>query len=517
LIKNRRSANLLVTNDGEEVILALLEILKRAVAYIRVSTKSDEQLHSFDNQDQYWRNAILERGYDFRGVYADKGISGKHYRNRGQYNAMIKAAMDGEFDTIFVKSVSRFGRNAEEIVSVVRRLRAVGVNVIFEQENIDTITTTSELYLTIAAAIAEDAMRINGDNTRWTMRRIFESGRLFIGSGLYGYRMVNKTQLVIEETEATVVRRIFDLYLGGMGKNAVANLLNAENIPTLRGGLWNQSTIEGMLENEKYCGDCISQKSITRNGRRTINKDQDKYFMENSHPAIVSREIFDAVQGETVARRNPKKGTFKQTGDYLFSGKITCERCGKLYTHKFNSAGTKWAKGMWNCATYKRLGSKGCAPNSIFDSALETVFIDAYHQFIDSRNGFIAADINMQERARLLEDERKLKALKIKGLIPADEYAREHSAIITRIREIEATHRKRAANTLIEKAAKQIDRITPAEIELIKSITILDKTIRLVFINGFDITLTFSNGKSGNQKGWKQKKEERENEQRDVA
>ena len=195
---------------------------KPVAAYVRVSTKSDSQAHSFRFQEEYWRS-YLSSIPDCRlvKIYADKGISGKAVNNRKQFQAMLQAAKNGEFKTVYTKSVSRMGRNAEELLKAVAALKEYGVNIIFQTENIDTASAGSELYLTIAAAIAEDQLRTYGKSVQWSIQDKFRKGQLVIGR-MYGYKL-KKGKLEIIEKEAEVIRLIYCLYIGGMGKQSIAN------------------------------------------------------------------------------------------------------------------------------------------------------------------------------------------------------------------------------------------------------------------------------------------------------
>ena len=187
--------------------------IQRAVAYIRVSTEKDAQLHSYDFQEHYWRSAFVnDPEIELTGIYADKGISGHSVQKRPQFLLMMQDARDHKFDKIYTKSVSRFARNTTQLLEAVRELRDIGIEVVFEKENIHTFEPTSEVFLTIAATIAENDLDVDSERMRWSVRHRFENGWISIGSGLYGLRLTADNELEIVPEEAAVVRYIYDAY-----------------------------------------------------------------------------------------------------------------------------------------------------------------------------------------------------------------------------------------------------------------------------------------------------------------
>ena len=235
----------------------------RAVPYIRVSTASDAQLHSFDFQEQYWRRVLTEApNTEMVGIYADMGISGSSIRKRPQFLAMMEDAREHKFDKIYTKSVSRFARNTVELLQAVRELRDLGIEVIFEKEQIHTFDPTSEVFLTIAATIAENDLQVDSERQRWSIDHRIRNGWIAIGPCLYGYRMTKDNELIVVPEEAAVVRRIFDMYLKGYGGEKIAKILNAEGLQTALGNEWRSNTVMGIIDNEKFMGDTIMGKSL---------------------------------------------------------------------------------------------------------------------------------------------------------------------------------------------------------------------------------------------------------------
>ena len=327
---------------------------KRAVAYVRVSSGSDAQIHSFEFQSAYWHNELDSNpDVEMVGIYADKGISGRSMYKRPQFLTMMQDAREGKFDVIYTKSISRFGRNTVHLLESVRELRDLGVAVIFQNENINTLSNTSELFMTIAAALAESELEEDSKRQRWSYQDRFQNGWISIGSRMYGYRAVEGNQLEIIENEAAVVREIFNMYLGGMGTVAISKVLNDRGLKTSRGNPWSPNAILEIISNEKYTGDALMGKHVRINGVHMQNdggRFSQQYMIENTHEGIVSHEIFRKAQEERTRRKNPKK-VGVQADPHDFTGLIECGVCGMRFNHKVNSSGLKWANPIWACRT----------------------------------------------------------------------------------------------------------------------------------------------------------------------
>jgi DNA invertase Pin-like site-specific DNA recombinase len=482
-----------------------MKMVKRAIAYVRVSTRSDSQMHSFSVQDEYWRKVLSEKPeYEFVGIFADKGISGKSAENRKQYRNMVEAAKRGEFDTVFTKSVSRFGRNTQELLRSVRELKECGVNVIFETEHIDTAIGGSELQLTVAAAVAEDQLRSYGKNVQWSLLHKFQKGDIILGR-IYGYKRV-KGQLVVEESEAEVIRLIYFLYLNGMGRRGIVNELASRGIPPMKGGKWwSEVTIGTILKNEKYAGHTLYQKSIKVDGKTYREQNFAKqYFRENTHEAIIDQDTWDRAQAiraerQTDGEKNPK--------DYAFRSKIICGCCGGGYVHKINNSGMKWAKPMWRCLNANRHGKTVCGGKAIYDSALEPLFVDAYNGFVETKGRYSGSSGVIASKDKLLEDERMLKALFIKNLISPAEFQAENEKILNEIKKVNLALKKVAMSDVSGKSAKPIAEFDAEKVkEYLERAVIKDGEVTFEFINGHTATMPYSNGQPGNQKGWMERR-----------
>lgn len=476
------------------------------VAYVRVSTKSNSQLHSFRFQEEYWRSYLSSiPDCKLVRIYADKGISGKAINNRKQFQAMLEAAKHGEFKTVYTKSVSRMGRNAEEVLKSVAMLKEYGVNVVFQTENIDTASAGSELYLTIAAAIAEDQLRTYGKSVQWTIQDKFRKGQLVIGR-LYGYKF-REGKLHIVEEEAEIIRLIYSLYIGGMGRQGIANELTKRGIPTLKGSKqWSAETISSIIKNEKYAGHCLLQKSVKIGD--TLYRNQnivEKYLCENTHEPIVSQEVWDKAQ--EMREKRAENINISPMKDYAFRSKIICGNCGSKYNHKINNCGRKWEKPIWRCMTSNRMGKEACSAKQIHDSVLNELFVEAYNEFVDTKKLYMSTTNLAAEKEKLLENERKLKALYIRQLLSGDDYKSELKAILAEIDVVDKKMKLQAMNDVDAKQAKPIQTFEGDKVkEYLDRAVVNGDKITFEFINGCKITKTFDNGKPGNKKGWMERR-----------
>lgn len=490
-----------------------MEKVLRAAAYGRVSTNSRAQEHSFKNQNEYWERTLTnDPKYDYVGMYADQGISGKRLKYRPQMLSMLDACRAGEIDIVFTKSVQRFARNTVELLEVVRELREKRIPIIFEKEGINTLEITSDMYLTIAAMVAEQDLTRYGANVAWSIRDRFEKGELtVVGVRLLGYKSVNKEIRIVPE-EAEIVKLIYELYATGKyGTGLIARKLTAMGIPAMFGGEWRDTFISRILQNEKYKGDALLYKSYTENGEKHINKgEHDMYYVENSHPPIVSVELWEKVNAMIKKKISPKV-LGKEKPSYPFTGMLYCGKCGLSYSHKINSAGTKYACPYWKCRTQLKYGKDTCDNRGVKDEVLKEMFIDAYNEFIANdcygqRDGELKAAID-----RLNEEENELLALKIRGFIKAKDFEKDRAQIDAERERIKQELRRYRAANIRRKPLTARDTLDEEMIKrILKRIFVKDMVLTFEFYNGVKISRPYSNGESGNQIGWLDKKRERE-------
>ncbi|MFQ7752387.1 MAG: recombinase family protein [Acutalibacteraceae bacterium] len=346
--------------------------IRRVAAYARVSTGSEEALHSVSAQISYYNEYISTHpGWEFAGVYADAGISGTK-ANRPEFQRLLADCRAGKIDLVITKSITRFARNTVTLLDTVRELKLLGIDVYFEKENLHSTSGAGELMLTLLAMYAEEEARSASENQKWRIQKMFATGRPNTGRML-GYRLRDGRLEIIPE-EAELVREIFQLYLSGLGITKIANLLNARKIPSLYSKEWSPNTIQALLRNEKYAGNLLLQKTYVedfRTKRKKVNKgERRQYFVEDSHEAIIDKAIFRQVQAEIQRRQEQRRPTGKPAAKYAFTGLIVCGRCGQHYRRKITAAGTRYAKPVWICATFNMKGKARCASQQIPEAIL---------------------------------------------------------------------------------------------------------------------------------------------------
>lgn len=482
---------------------------KRAVAYVRVSTASSAQLHSYEFQEQYWHDKLdSDPDVELVHIYADLGISGSSMDKRPQLLAMMRDARAGKFDIVYTKSVSRFARNTIELLQAVRELRDIGVEVVFEKENIRSSDPTSELMLTVAATIAEDDLKVDSDRQRWSFKRRFENGWISIGNGMYGYKMREDNTLEIVPEEAEVVRRIFDMYIEGAGSVAIATALEADGIPSRSGSGWRPQTILQMLANEKYMGDSLMGKSVTINGQQFDNMDGaygDRYYMEDTHEGIISKETFALVQELRLQRQN-KKLVGQPVPEYPFTGIIECGECGKHYQHKVNNSGKKWKHDVWACATALKKGVAACGCTRIKDSVLREKFIEAYNEFVTQRPQGDSIAALQSVVSELKAEESELAALRMQRLITEADFRAEQRRIKAKINELTAKINEQRSKEVTENDYTTITEFDEVKVaKFITKVIMRKGVVTFVFYNGAKIRRAYSNGQAGNKPGWNKK------------
>lgn len=285
---------------------------KRVAAYARVSLDSERLIHSLSAQVSYYSEYIQKNPqWIYAGVYADEGISGTQTQKRDEFKRLMKDCDDGKIDIILVKSISRFARNTVDLLNAVRHLKALGIEVRFEKENINSMSNDGELMLSILASFAQEESRSISENVKWGTRKRFEQG---IPNGrvrTYGYRWEGDTLVIVQE-EAETVKRIYAEFIGGKVPRAIAKGLNDDGITTRMGCKWSDFGIRTILNNITYTGNMLLQKvfvddTITKH--RKINRGElPRYFVENTHEAIIDKIEFDKVQSEFErrSRRNKK-------------------------------------------------------------------------------------------------------------------------------------------------------------------------------------------------------------------
>ncbi len=365
---------------------------KRVAAYCRVSSDTSKQMASFDTQVQYYTNYIQSRkDWEFAGIYSDGGISGTEAQNRREFNRLLRDCRIGKIDIILTKSISRFARNAADCIEAVRLLKLYNVSVIFERENINTQSAESELFLAVLSSLAQEESFNISQNIKWSIQKRFKKGKLLINTRRFlGYDSDGVGGLIVNEQEAAIVKRIFNDYISGSSINDIKASLEADRVKTVTElSKWPEATIRGILTNEKYKGAAILQKTYTPDflsHKKKVNRGElPQYYIENSHPAIVSKKVFDKVQALMAERAgmfgNNAGDRNKYSKQYTFSGKLICGKCGQKLKRRIWNSKEKSKQVVWQCTTYIKQGKEACDMKALDDITLKAVFVRAFNRF----------------------------------------------------------------------------------------------------------------------------------------
>lgn len=310
---------------------------KRVAAYARVSTELDSQQNSYEAQINYYTEYIKSRPeWEFVAVYADEGITGTSYRRRDGFNKMVQDAMNGKTDLILTKSISRFARNTVDALTITRRLKAEGIEVFFEKENISSMDNQAELIFTIMSSVAQEESRSISENVRWGIKRSMEAGKFSLPwKHFLGFERGPDGLPQIVEDEAKIVREIYRSYLNGKSLLGIAKDLTAHHVKTpCDRRKWSPETIRNILTNEKYKGDAVLQKTYTvdflSKEIRRNNGERKQWYIHDSHDAIITSEAFKRAQIELKRRREPRGKHYNSP----FTSRLICGECGTNYNHR---------------------------------------------------------------------------------------------------------------------------------------------------------------------------------------
>lgn len=341
----------------------------------------------------YYTTYIKSRNdWEFVSVYADEGITGCNTKKRDGFNTMVADALAGKIDLIITKSVSRFARNTVDSLTTIRKLKEHGVEVYFEKENIWTFDGKGELLITIMSSLAQEESRSISENCTWGQRKRFQDGKVTVPFGRFlGYDRGEDGNLVLNEEEAKIVRRIYGLFLQGRSPYSIAKILTAEGIPTPGGKeIWGGSTVKSILTNEKYKGDALLQKVYTENflTKKKIKNDGrvPQYYVEENHPAIIDPAVFDRVQ-KLMAVRHP--GINRNSSISPFSSRIKCGECGSWYGSKVWHSNDKYRKVIWQC-NHKFDGDRKCETPNITEEEIRSLFVKAFNILVTEKDELIA-------------------------------------------------------------------------------------------------------------------------------
>ena len=424
----------------------------RVAAYTRVSSNSKDQEHSFAAQNAYFSKLITDNpDWELADIYADQGITGTSIDKRDDFLRMMEDCRKGRIDRILVKSSSRFARNTKESLAAVRELKSLNISVYFEEQNIDTAQVSGEVLIAMFAALAQRESEAISERVRWSYRVRMSKGRFSTCKAPYGYRLV-KDHLEIQEDEASIIRHIFDRYLAGVSMENIAKEITALGCPTRDGTqYWQLTSIQYILQNEKYAGDSLSQKKYTTRSfprQQKINHGERKqYLVIDSHPAIISREIFQKVQ-ELLTQRSAAIHP-RSDVPHAFARKVVCGHCGTLCKRKNCGGSVNWA-----CRRHDK-SITACPNTQVPEEQMKNAFLHVYYnlkhygtsiltQLISdlyaARTGSLLWSENIVEINKQISDiasqERLLAQLKQQGVVDPDIFISRSNQLAERRREL---------------------------------------------------------------------------------
>ena len=507
----------------------------RVAAYCRVSTEEEEQQSSFEIQVEYYTNKIASHdNWILAGIFADDGISGVHVKNRTQFLEMIELCKKKKIDLILTKSISRFARNTLECIQYVRMLKALGIPVIFEKEGINTADMTSEMLLTCLSSFAQAESESISLNVARGKRMGYKQGKFsFRYTNFLGHRKGADGQPEIVPAQADAIQMMFQSYLNGDSLFKIKEALENKGILTATGKKeWTTQAILRILQNEKYMGDVLLQKTFTANfleGKpRKNNGELPQYYIENNHPAIVTREVFHRVQEEIARRKSKRPASQKKsktnrgkfTSQYALSERLVCGTCGCYYRRvTWTIHGRKQI--VWRCINRLEFGKRYCGNSpSIPEEALHAAIVKSIQSLLDGRQEELASCLQETIENYWCDDaatsplavQNKLDRLNREFdrllLLNGDEenvflekkLQKINNEILSLKQEVKYTERQNVQNRdKMDKLREVMELLSAENMEiteysdvlvcrLIEQITVLSKTeIRIRFVGGYEV------------------------------
>ncbi|MBS7283497.1 MAG: recombinase family protein [Prevotella sp.] len=486
---------------GNRIAIAEERPKLRVAAYCRVSTDSDEQTGSYEVQVQHYTDYIKRnREWELAGIYTDDGISGTNTKKREGFMEMIDDCMVGKIDMVLTKSISRFARNTIDCLKYVRMLKEKNIAIIFEKENINTLEASGELLLTIMASLAQQESQSLSQNVKLGLQFRYQNGQVQVNHNhFFGYTKDEDGNLIVDEDEAVIVKRIFREYLEGASFRDIANGLERDRIQT--GGKkykWHLSTVQGILQNEKYMGDALLQKTITTDfiEKTRIKNDGSapQYYVKDSQEAIIPRDVFTQVQEEMVRRANMVSGIEGKkkrvySSKYALSSICICPKCGDIYRRiAWNNRGKR--SNVWRCCTRVENGPEACNAPTVQETELQEATVKAINLLMrcsSSMKEILAENISTalaDDNSGELEEINKTLKAKQKELVKLAHANKDYSALadeIDRIRDFKQ-------QLLVEKAQTEGFKSRIAELQEFldaadKELTEYDETMVRKYIN----------------------------------
>ena len=404
----------------------------RVAAYCRVSTEQEEQQNSYQVQIAYYTDLInRKKEWSLVGIFADEGISGTQTKKRTEFNRMIRMCKNKKIDLVITKSISRFARNTVDCLEYVRQLKNLGIGVIFEKENINTLTMTSEFMIALYGSFAQAESESISKNVSWGKEKAYREGKVqFQYQNLLGYRKGTDGKPEIVPEEAETIKLIYKLFLDGYSMTNIKKTLESKGILTAKGKkIWNESLISSILKNEKYVGDallqktftvdCITHKIVKNHGERPM------YLVTDHHAPIIDRDTYNRVQQELARRSSKRKISSKTTTEqgkysskYALSELLICGNCGTPYRRTTWSARGK-KQIVWRCISRLEHGKKYCPDSpTIKEDQLHKAIIHAINNYYSCRNDIarilkanIGTVLECQGQEEIISIENRLKEI----------------------------------------------------------------------------------------------------------
>ena len=376
---------------------APLPDIVRVAPYVRVSSLSDDQLHSFHLQSRHYHSLVTNtKGWVLVDVYADEGLTGTRADKREDFKRLMRDCRAGKIDRVIVKSVSRFARNVEDCLDNIRQLKALGVSVYFEEEDIDTVHMTDEMILSIRSIQAQQESMVNSRNANWSYQERMRQGKFITYHAPIGYVRVDG-KLVVDEKTAPVVRRNFDEYLSGKGRHIIANELNEDGLLTAENKRWTANAVGYVLKNEKYIGDALLQKKYTTDTlpfKEKINHgERPQYYVEASHEPIIPKEDYYRVQDLFLWRSKYAANAGERL--HALSQKLKCGSCASTFRRKTMANGVI----SWECRNHNRHGSDACPVLNVKEDEVYEAFIILYNRLKKRKGEILYPMLKYMEQA----------------------------------------------------------------------------------------------------------------------
>lgn len=411
----------------------------RVAAYCRVSTDQEDQMHSFEAQVDYYTRYIGEHeNYQLAGIYADGGISGTSTKKREQFRKMIADCEQGKIDMVITKSISRFARNTQDCLMYSRKLKNLGIGIVFEKEHINTLDSTGELLFTILSSLAQDESRNISENCKWGIRSKFKNGEMHINTTTFlGYDKDEEGKLIINPEQAATIERIYNEFLWGNNPQTIAKRLEDDGVPGCMGQTkWYPSSIIGILKNEKHMGDALLQKTYTADflTKRQVKNEGEltQYYVKDSHTGIIDKERWTAVQQEFERREKFKKKHGIANYSYgaeinPFTARIFCGDCGSSYTRKaWKSRGII----QWQCKNYRKYNEEGCGNAIIRQEDMGKAFVKAFNSLYEKKDKYLAQWKATEEGGTELERIRAQQMAQLLGEPPLEKFVPEIAQLV---------------------------------------------------------------------------------------